>query len=115
MRDQAKLKEARELRSNSTWPEQKMWEHLSNRQLGGFKFLRQATVGPFIADFLCREKKLIIELDGWTHSTPDELASDESRTRYLNANGYRVIRFGNHDVMESTDGVLDSILKELQG
>jgi very-short-patch-repair endonuclease len=113
MRDVENLKAAKTLRKSPTLPEAKIWAGLRNRQLGGFKFRRQSPIGPYIADFVCLEKKLVIELDGWTHSTPKEIAHDERRTGFLNAEGFRVIRFGNTDVMESADGVLKAILEEL--
>jgi very-short-patch-repair endonuclease len=113
MRDGENLKAAKTLRKSSTLPEAKLWAGLRNRQLGGFKFRRQSPIGLYIADFVCLEKKLVVELDGWTHSTPQEITYDERRTRFLNTEGFRVIRFGNTDVMESADGVLQSILEEL--
>jgi very-short-patch-repair endonuclease len=113
VRDDENLKAAKMLRRASTLPEAKLWAGLRNRQLGGFKFRRQSPMGHYIADFVCLEKKMVIELDGWTHSAPQEIANDEKRTRFFNAEGFRVIRFANTAVMESTDGVLQSILVEL--
>ena len=114
MRDQANLKAAKLLRQNETLPEKKLWEALRNRNCGGFKFVRQAPIGPYIADFACRDKKLIVELDGWTHSTPEELAHDARRTAFLNAEGYRVVRFTNEAPMQGMDGLLTLILEELK-
>ncbi len=114
MREHENLKAAKTLRKNATLPEAKLWAGLRNRQLGGFKFRRQSPIGPYIVDFVCVEKKLVVELDGWTHSTPDELAYDDRRTRFLKSEGFRVIRFGNNSVMESTDGVLQAILEEIE-
>ena len=113
MRDDENLNRAKELRKSTTLPEAKLWAGLRNRQLGGFKFRRQSAIGPYIADFLCLEKNLVVELDGWTHSTPEELLHDARRTQFLGEKGFRVIRFGNAAVMENTDGVLQSILEEL--
>ncbi len=113
MREDENLKFAKELRKNTTLPEAKLWAGLRNRQVGGFKFRRQAPVGSYVADFVCPEKKLVVELDGWTHSTPGELAHDLRRTQFLNQQGFRVIRFGNTAVMENTDGVLQAILEDL--
>jgi very-short-patch-repair endonuclease len=113
VRDDENLKAAKTLRKSATLPEAKLWEQLRNRQLGGYKFRRQSPVGPYIADFVCLEKNLVVELDGWTHSAPQEIANDEKRTRFVNTEGFRVIRFANTDVMESTSGVLQSILVEL--
>ena len=106
MRDLRKLNQARALRRNSTPAEARLWEQLRNRQLQGFKFLRQATIGPYIVDFLCRERKLVVELDGWTHSTPEELNYDSRRTRYLQNQGYRVLRFDNIEALEGMDPLL---------
>ena len=114
MRAKRKLNQARELRQNSTPAEAKLWEQLRNRQLEGFKFLRQAPIGPYITDFLCREKSLIVELDGWTHSTSEEVLLDQKRSVYLNSEGYHVIRFANIEVMQDIDGLLKLILDELQ-
>ena len=114
MRDQANLKAAKLLRQNETMPEKKLWEALRNRNCGGFKFVRQAPIGPYIADFVCRDRKLIVELDGWTHSTPEELAHDARRTSLLNGEGYRIIRFGNDAAMQGMDGLLTLILDELK-
>ena len=114
MRDDANLKAAKQLRQNETLPEKKLWEQLRNRSCGGFKFVRQAPLGPYVIDFLCREKMLVVELDGWTHSTPEELAHDARRTGYLNGLGYRVVRYGNESAMRGMDGLLVLILEELQ-
>ena len=114
MRENANLAAAKLLRRNETMPEKKLWEQLRNRYCGGFKFVRQAPIGPYVADFVCREKMLIVELDGWTHSTPEELASDARRTAYLNAQGYRVVRHGNESAMHGMDGLLTLILEELK-
>ena len=102
---------ARQLRVTATDAEARLWQRLRNRMLGGFKFRRQFPVGPYIADFVCIERKLIVELDGGQHA--DNLA-DERRTRFLELRGYRVIRFWNPDVLSNTDGVLEMILLELE-
>lgn len=114
MRKDQNLKTARELRHNETLAEKRLWEQLRNRNLEGFKFVRQAPVGPFIADFLCREKKLIVELDGWTHSTDEEVNHDARRTAFLEKEGYRGIRFDNGSAVEGMDGLLALILEELK-
>ena len=101
---------AKELRANSTETERRLWQRLRNRQLGGHKFRRQVTVGPFIADFVCIDKRLIVEIDGGQHSEE----RDAARTAFLRSKGYRAIRFWNNDVMENADGVLQSILMELE-
>jgi very-short-patch-repair endonuclease len=87
---------------------------LQNRQLENHKFVRQFPIGPFIADFACREEKLVIEVDGETHSTPEELAYDKKRTAFLVEQGYAVIRFQNVEVLEGMDHVLVLILEALK-
>ena len=76
-------------------------------------FVRQAPVGPYIADFLCRENKLIVEVDGATHSTDAEVANDSNRSRHLAALGYRVIRFHNDEIVNGLDEVLTLIAEAL--
>jgi very-short-patch-repair endonuclease len=105
---------ARELRDGSTSAERILWQRLRNRSLAGFKFVRQAPIGPYIADFLCRETKLVVEIDGATHSTDEEIASDNRRTRFLEEQGFCIIRFTNEAVFESSDGVLEAILARLE-
>lgn len=98
---------ARALRKNQTDAERRLWSKLRNRRLGDCKFRRQQVVGPFIVDFLCMEPKLIIELDGGQHA--EQQQRDEQRTRYLQALGYRVLRFWNHEVLGDFDAVLETI------
>ena len=101
---------ARTMRANETSAEQKLWGALRNRQLGGLKFSRQISIAPFFADFVCRDLKLIVEVDGATHSTPDELAKDSARDAVLAAKGYRVFRVHNDELYNNLDGVLDTLL-----
>lgn len=103
---------AKTLRINSTDAERKLWSRLRDRRFVGLKFVRQQPVGPFIADFACREADLIIELDGGQHT--DDTAYDERRTRLLAEHGYRVIRFWNTDVLTNIDGTLELILDTIQ-
>jgi very-short-patch-repair endonuclease len=98
------------LRTTSTDAEKRLWSRLRNRQLGGVKFVRQFPIGPYFADFTCREAMLIVELDGGQHA---ESAHDVRRTAYLDAQGYRVQRFWNNDVLKNTDGVLAAIAAAL--
>jgi very-short-patch-repair endonuclease len=106
----AQLKElhrrAAEMRRNPTEPEKRLWRHLSNGQLDGHKFRRQSVIGCFIADFLCPQKALIVEVDGDTH---DE-GKDRVRDDILARRGFRVVRVTNDDVMSNMDGVLQHIL-----
>jgi very-short-patch-repair endonuclease len=96
---------ARALRKNQTDMEKLMWSRLRNRQIAGHKFRRQQIIGPYIADFLSLEPKLIIELDGGQHAEQQD--EDAKRTRYLEALGYRVLRFWNHEVLGDLDAVLE--------
>ena len=105
---------ARKLRRETTNAESKLWAELRNRQLGNFKFVRQEPVGDYVADFACRERRLVVEIDGATHSSDDELRRDAIRTAFLERVGYCVIRFQNEDVYNAMDGVLGSILMALE-
>jgi adenine-specific DNA-methyltransferase len=99
---------ARDFRRDATPEERKLWQHVRNRKLGGHKFRRQASVGGPVADFLCAEKRLVVELDGGQHSEE----ADARRTNHLERLGYRVIRFWNNEVNENLDAVLGRILQE---
>jgi len=109
-----KTNRARVLRSANVSAESQLWSHIRNRQLAGFKFVRQAPIGPYFADFLCREALLIVEVDGGTHSEPDEIASDLVRQEALEQLGYRIVRVWNEDVTDNIEGVLELLLIELQ-
>ncbi len=104
------IERARELRREPTEPEKYLWRHLSNRQLGGFKFRRQAALAPFIVDFFCPSKGLIVEVDGDTHLAEDDMERDAILARQ----GFTTIRFTNGDVATNMDGVLTVILEKLQ-
>ncbi|MWL86709.1 endonuclease domain-containing protein [Cupriavidus sp. SW-Y-13] len=95
----------RQLRSNQTTAEQRLWYHLRAHRFLGLKFKRQMPIGPYIADFLCMEYKLIVEADGGQHGS----LSDFDRDQWLEAQGYTVLRFWNNQVHEETDGVLEAI------
>ncbi len=110
MPDRRPTRFAQSLRNNATFAERHLWRHLSRRQLEGHKFSRQMPVGPVVCDFLCREARLVIEVDGGQHN---DSRRDQSRTAYLNAEGYRVIRFWNNDVMGNVEGVVEAIRAEL--
>lgn len=101
---------ARRLRRQSTDVEAKLWFYLRNRQLSEAKFRRQFPVGPYIADFCCFERKLIIELNGSQHA---DNVKDEARTEYLVAHGFKVLRFWNREINQNLDGVLETIFAEL--
>jgi very-short-patch-repair endonuclease len=106
---------ARVLRSRQPAAEDKLWDELRNRQLGGFKFVRQLAVGDYFADFACRDAKLIVEVDGATHGTDTEIAADAARTSALEGMAYRVVRVSSDDVERNIDGVLEWLLHELKG
>jgi very-short-patch-repair endonuclease len=108
------LKRARALRHNQTEAEKLLWWRLRNRNLNGFKFVRQEPVGPFIADFLCHDKKLIVEVDGVTHGEAHEVAYDAKRTAFLEARGYYVLRVQNHNVFTALEDVLDGIVRVIE-
>ncbi len=103
--------QAIQLRKKSTPAERKLWSRIRDDQLG-VTFRRQHAIGKYIPDFVCIEKKLIIELDGSQHLEQREY--DQERTKYLNALGYKVIRFWNKDVMKNLDGVILAILHAME-
>ena len=102
---------ARALRAVPTDAEARLWTQLRNRRLRDFRFARQYAIGPYFADFVCRDRWLVVELDGGQHSGS---RSDEIRTEYMNSLGYSVLRFWNTDVLQGMDGVLTSILSVLE-
>ena len=102
---------SRELRLNATDAERKLWAQISARRVAGVRFNRQFPIGPFICDFVSRSAKLVIEVDGGQHAV--DVAKDEARTAYLEARGYRVIRFWNNDVLERIEGVVMEIERVL--
>lgn len=106
MRPGQKSTFARRLRRSMTDAEHRLWFHLRNRALMGCKFRRQHPVGPYVADFACIERGLIVEVDDGQHSNSH---ADEGRTGYLRSRGYRVLRFWNNDVLMRTDAVLEQI------
>ena len=107
------LRRARELRRNLTDTERLIWSKLRRRQFAGYKFRRQVPIGPYIVDFVCFEQKFVIELDGGQHTL--QSGYDTARTRWLEAQGYRVMRFWNHDVLEDDDSVDEAIWIALTG
>jgi len=103
---------AQELRRNMTDAGNRMWYYLRNRRLCGYKFVREYVIGNYIADFVCREKKLIVEVDGGQHM--DAIPYDTKRTHYLESCGYKVFRVWNNDVFTNIQGVMDGILGLLE-
>ncbi|UYO49104.1 DUF559 domain-containing protein [Rhodopseudomonas palustris] len=104
---------ARELRKKSTDAERLMWGELRDKKLNGFSFKRQVPIGPYIGDFACHAKKLVVEIDGGQHFSDDAERSDAARTAAIEARGFRVVRFSNAEVMGNREGVLQSIVTEL--
>ena len=104
---------ARKLRKNMTPQENKLWQILRNRTMNNYRFRRQYAIGNYIVEFICREKKLIIELDGGQHNQDKNIIQDNERTRFLENEGYKVIRFWNNDVDNNINGVYEEIVKYL--
>ena len=111
MRKGQKVDLARDLRRHMTDAERALWRHLCRRQLCDYRFRRQSPIGPYIADFACLERRLVIEVDGGQHC---DSASDQARDRYLRRAGFRVLRFWNHDVLGNIEGVVHVITQALQ-
>ena len=107
-----KISNARSLRTGSTDAERRLWRHLRNRLLGGYRFRRQTPLGKFIVDFVCMDTRLVVELYGGQHS--ECIQQDDKRTEYLARGGFRVLRFWNDDVLLGTDLVLSQILLALR-
>ncbi|MFK4489607.1 endonuclease domain-containing protein [Bradyrhizobium sp. USDA 336] len=101
---------ARKLRVNQTDAETVLWNRIRNRRVDGHKFVRQEPIIGYICDFVCREKRIIIEVDGGQHN---ESAADAMRDERLREKGYKVLRFWNNDVLGNTEGVLLVIQAEL--
>jgi very-short-patch-repair endonuclease len=99
------------MRQSQTNAESALWSEPRARRLGGHKFRRQWTLGPYIADFCCLESRLIVEADGGQH-TPE---ADRARTDYLRGKGFRILRFWNNDILANMEGVLTTVLEALGG
>ena len=97
------------LRSNQTDAESRLWRILRGRRFGGLKFKRQEILGPYIVDFVCYQKFLIIEVDGGQHFLEENLPKDKVRTKFLELRGFKVIRFSNLEVLNQTTAVADCI------
>ena len=106
------LANARTLRRESTDAEHWLWQHLRGRRLLGYKFRRQAPIGPYIADFVCKERRVVVEVDGSQHQ--EQRDYDQRRTAFLNSQGYQVLRYWNNEVLQQGEAVLASIAQVLQ-
>jgi very-short-patch-repair endonuclease len=104
-------KRARRLRTEQTEVERRLWLELRDRRLLGCKFRRQVPLGPYIVDFVCKERGLVIELDGGQHADDPD---DERRTADLEEAGWRVLRFWNNEVSENLEGMLERIAEALR-
>ena len=109
--DRQHTQRARSLRRAMTQAESTLWRQLRNRQLAGCKFVRQEPVGRYYADFVCRDRRLIVELDGGHHA---ESRHDQKRDADLAALGYRIVRIWNNEVLQNIDGVVEMLLAELR-
>jgi len=106
---------ARHLRRSQTEAERALWERLRAGRLNGLRFRRQFPIGAFIADFCCRECRLVIELDGGQHAEQEAGARDKRRTQEIERHGYRVARFWDTEVLTNIEGVLEAILAAAMG
>jgi very-short-patch-repair endonuclease len=100
---------ARALRRNSTDAERILWSELRNHRLGGAGFRRQVPIENYIADFVCHGARLVVELDGGQHFSDEGERADTARSAVIEAKGFQILRFGNHDVMTNRAGVLETI------
>ncbi len=105
----ATKEQARKLRRNATLEEKALWERLRDRNLQSLKFRRQVPIGPFIPDFCCPERRVVIELDGEGHREAQQAAYDSERDAYLRGLDYIVLRFPNQRILEDLDSVLQDI------
>ena len=108
--NEIKTQRARRLRRNPTKAEAALWYRFRSRSLNGYKFVRQEPIGPFTVDLICRERRLVIEVDGGQHA---DNPGDAARDKWLIDHNYRVLRFWNNDVMENMAGVLETIATAL--
>ncbi len=113
MRDHRKIGQARRLRRNLTPAEARLWSAL-RRLNAGARFRRQHAVGPYVLDFAAMHERLAVEVDGATHSTDAEQTTDAARTRWLEADGWRIFRCTNDEVRMELDAVLDGIVRALE-
>jgi very-short-patch-repair endonuclease len=104
---------ARKLRRDVTEAERKLWQHLRSLRAEGTHFRRQATIGPYFADFASHQQRIVIEVDGGQHGEADRIERDAQRTSYLEKQGYRVLRFWNNDVLSNVEGIMECICAAL--
>ena len=100
---------AKGLRKRTTDTEQLLWRHLRAKHFGGLKFRRQQPIGTYIVDFVCFEKKIIVELESGQHTLPAEMQNDSRRDQWFEVQGYKVLRFWDNEVLANIQGVLEVI------
>jgi very-short-patch-repair endonuclease len=105
---------ARRLRTEMTDAERKLWLALRGHRFHGLSFRRQSPMGPYIVDFACHERRLVLAIDGGQHGTSPGLARDDRRDAWLAARGYRVLRFWNNEVLDNFEGVLTAIVAAIE-
>jgi very-short-patch-repair endonuclease/CDGSH-type Zn-finger protein len=113
--EQIRRASARRLRANATETELSLWKSLRTIEIDGSLFRRQVPIGPYVVDFACMAARLVIELDGSGHNIDARQVKDDRRTRWLEAEGYRVIRFWNNDLRQNANGVLETVYAALYG
>ena len=111
--DKQLIQLSKKLRNNSTKEEIILWQSLKQKQLG-VKFRRQQPIGKYIVDFVCFEKKIIIELDGGQHNESSNIEKDKMRDLFFNQNGFKVVRFWNNEIHQNLDGVIEKIQTEIK-
>ena len=107
-----KINLARNLRKNSTPQERLLWQIFRNHNFYGYEIRRQSPIGNYIVDFVCRDKKIIIEIDGGQHNELQNILNDNIRTEYLKSKGYKVIRFWNNEIDNNIEGVYLKLKEE---
>lgn len=107
-------KVARELRQDRNPHEVRLWARLRNRQFLGLKFYRQFPIGPYIGDFVCRDKKFVIEVDGGGHDEAEQKRADATRDEFLRSEGYRIVRVWTSDIHANIDSVLEYIRSSIE-
>lgn len=110
--DEAKTRRARALRQSDNDAEWRFWLEVRNRRMNGYKFVRQEPIGPYFADFACRDLKLVVELDGSQHAGE---VRDTVRNRFMNENGWSVARFWSFDVLQNRTAVLETVVAICDG
>ena len=114
MKTRTLTKKARELRKQQTPSEVKMWALLRNKRLSNYKFYRQFPIGPYIVDFYCKSKNVVIEVDGGGHAIPEQIDKDRQRDYYLEQNGCTIVRIWSSEVESNIDGVAKQIIGKLE-